>query len=196
MMSIKSGIAASLVKKPTKIKLPHTISTMPTNGAITCGAGIPILMKRPTPSESETETSECPRTKRPILQGFVQARPLLQCELPRMCQCSEPCARLPAAIQLSRNRARRKSSDVVEKTHEPVIHVQLLVTVEQRQPGIVRCEVYFDFLIAADHHNVLQHARCRLTCKPSQLEAVPVKMNRMDVVASIAHVQTIAAALP
>src|ERR1700722_2289854 len=51
-MSIKSGTDAKRVRNPTNSNVPHTISTTPTNVAITCGHGIPIFTKRPTPNES------------------------------------------------------------------------------------------------------------------------------------------------
>jgi hypothetical protein len=47
-MSINNGMAAILVRKPTRITAPKTISTTPTNGPVRCGAGIMgIFSKRP-----------------------------------------------------------------------------------------------------------------------------------------------------
>ncbi len=51
-MSMMSGIAASRVTRPRMRSAPPAISTMPTNGARSSGAGIPILTNRPTPSAS------------------------------------------------------------------------------------------------------------------------------------------------
>src|SRR3990172_4604106 len=50
---IMRGMAARCVNSPRSTSNPQTISTTPTKGAIISGAGIPILMNRPTPSESE-----------------------------------------------------------------------------------------------------------------------------------------------
>src|SRR5580658_2722439 len=51
-ISMRSGTVASRVRKPINNRVPHTISTTPTNGAMMCGNGIPIFTKRPTPKES------------------------------------------------------------------------------------------------------------------------------------------------
>src|SRR2546425_334859 len=51
-ISTRSGTVASRVTRPINSRVPHTISTTPTNGAITCGHGMPIFTKRPTPKES------------------------------------------------------------------------------------------------------------------------------------------------
>src|SRR5208282_353230 len=50
-ISMRSGTVASRVRKPINNRVPHTISTTPTNGAMTCGHGMPIFTKRPTPKE-------------------------------------------------------------------------------------------------------------------------------------------------
>ena len=52
-MSISKGIEARRVSSPTINIAPHTISTTPTNGAKNCGAGMPILVNRPTPRVAE-----------------------------------------------------------------------------------------------------------------------------------------------
>ncbi len=87
-------------------------------------------------------------------------------------------------------------SDVVEQRHEAEVHVQLLVTMEQREAGIVGDEVDFDFLVASDHDNVLHHAGTGFRCKLGEFETMPVKMDRMYVVAGVAHTNAIALALP
>ena len=51
-MSISNGIAANFVMSPIKSKVPQTISTTPTNGAMTCGQRMSILTNGPTPQES------------------------------------------------------------------------------------------------------------------------------------------------
>ncbi len=50
----------------------------------------------------------------------------------------------------------RVLSHVVEQRYEPEIHVQLLVTTEQRQPRIVSNEVDFRFLIASQHDHIFE----------------------------------------
>src|ERR1039457_6690283 len=52
LMSMISGIAANRVSNPSRRSAPKTISTTPTKGAITPGAGMPMLVKRPTPRAS------------------------------------------------------------------------------------------------------------------------------------------------
>jgi hypothetical protein len=44
--------AVNRVNRPSKMHAPQTISTTPTNGARISGAGMPILMNRPTPTAS------------------------------------------------------------------------------------------------------------------------------------------------
>ena len=73
-MVISRGIVASRVKSPKRIKRPKRISTAPTKGAITWGAGIPIFANRPTPSAAGIETSEFLRTEKPSRQGCGPAR--------------------------------------------------------------------------------------------------------------------------
>src|ERR1019366_3276440 len=48
-ITISSGTAARLVRSPTSTSSPQIISTAPTNGPITCGAGIPIPANLPDP---------------------------------------------------------------------------------------------------------------------------------------------------
>jgi hypothetical protein len=69
--------------------------------------------------------------------------------------------------------------------------MQLLMAVEERQAGVVRREVHFHFLLTADHDDVFHHARGNRSGEPGQLETVPVKMDRMDVVAPVAHAEAI-----
>ena len=84
---------------------------------------------------------------------------------------------------------------VLEKRHEPEIHVKLLVTVEQRQSRIVGNEIEFDFLEAVQHYNILHHARRRLAANAHEFEAVPVQVQRMNVVGGIAKLEPVAAPL-
>jgi hypothetical protein len=71
--------------------------------------------------------------------------------------------------------------------------MQLLLTVEQREPGIVGDEVKFHLLEPAQHHHVLDHPGGRFAGDTRQFEAVPVQIQRVDIVARIAKLQPIAA---
>jgi len=48
---------------------------------------------------------------------------------------------------------------IVKQRHKSKIHVQLLVTVKQRQARIIRYEIHFRRLVAAQHQHVFHHAR-------------------------------------
>ena len=54
---------------------------------------------------------------------------------------------------------------VVKKSHEPEIHVQLLVAVKEREPWIVGNEIHLCFLVLSEHHDIFEHSRCRLSGK-------------------------------
>ena len=87
-------------------------------------------------------------------------------------------------------------SDVVEQRHEAEVHVQLLVTMEQREAGIVGDKVDLDFLVASDHDDVFHYSSADFPGKFGEFETMPVKMDRMYVVAGVAHANAIALALP
>ena len=84
---------------------------------------------------------------------------------------------------------------VIEQRHEPEVHVQLLVTVEESKTGMIGNEVNLQLLIAAQHDHVLHDARGFRSCEISELKAVAMKMNRMNVVTGVAHPKAIAFAL-
>ena len=69
-------------------------------------------------------------------------------------------------------RQRNSTLEVIKQGHESEIHMQLLMTVEQRQAGVIRRKIYFDLLIAADHDDVLEHTCSRDSCKLSEFETV------------------------
>src|SRR5258708_1175153 len=69
------------------------------------------------------------------------------------------------------------------------------MTVEQGQAGIVRCKSHFDFLISSDHNDILHDACSRYSRELGEFETVPVKMDRMNVVAGIVHPQAVTLAL-
>src|SRR5689334_6163613 len=84
---------------------------------------------------------------------------------------------------------KQSRSDVIEQGHETKVHVKLLVTVKQREARIVCREVYFDLLISPDHNHIFHHARTRLPGELGEFKTVSVKMDRVNVVAGIAHSQ-------
>src|SRR5579885_2012223 len=88
-----------------------------------------------------------------------------------------------------------RSSNVVEKSHESEIHVQLLMAMEERKAGIIRYEIHRNFLISSHHYHVLHHARSRRSHDIRQLECMAVQVNRVEIVTGIPHMDTIAAAL-
>src|SRR6516225_7542442 len=84
---------------------------------------------------------------------------------------------------------------VVEQRHKAEVHVQLLMAVEESEAGVVGYEGDFDLLIATQHDDIFEDSGGRLTCELVQFEAVAVKVDGMNVVASIAHANAIALAL-
>ena len=68
------------------------------------------------------------------------------------------------------------------------------MAVKQREAGIVRDKIHFNFLIPADHDHIFHHARSANSGKLGQFEAVAMKVNRMNIVAGIAHAQAVALA--
>jgi len=87
------------------------------------------------------------------------------------------------------------SLDVFEQGHEAEIHVQLLMTVKQREAGIIRNKIDLHLLVAANHDDILDDTGRRLPCQTRQFETVAVKVDRMNVVARVAHAQPIPLAL-
>ncbi len=82
-------------------------------------------------------------------------------------------------------------SDVVEQRHKPEIHMELLMTVKQGQTRIVGYEVDLSFLVTSQHHHIFHDASSGLSCELRQLKTVPVEMDRMNVVAGVAHSEPI-----
>src|ERR1022692_669770 len=63
LISISRGRAASRVSNPSIKSEPQTISTTPTKGAENCGAGMPILINRPTPRAAGNKNFWIPSDK-------------------------------------------------------------------------------------------------------------------------------------
>jgi hypothetical protein len=89
----------------------------------------------------------------------------------------------------------RTSSEIVEQNHEAKIHVKLLVAVKQSQARIVGDEIDFRLLIASQHHHVFENSRGGLSAQARQFEAVPVQMDRVNVITSVSQAQSIPLAL-
>jgi hypothetical protein len=70
---------------------------------------------------------------------------------------------------------------VVEQKHESKIHVQLLVTMEQRQSWMVSDEVEFNLLETTEHHDVFDDAGRRFAADAHKLKTMPVQMQGMNV---------------
>src|SRR5882724_2444518 len=87
-----------------------------------------------------------------------------------------------------------RSLYIIEERHEPVVHMQLLVTVEEGQPRIISNKVYLGFLVSAQHHNIFQDSSGRLSGQARQLKTMTMKMDWMDIVTGIVHTNTIALA--
>src|ERR1700686_1068317 len=88
-------------------------------------------------------------------------------------------------------RLSRSLSAVIEQRHETKVHVQLLMAMEQREAGIIRREIHFDFLIAAHHDHVFHHPGARYSSNLGKLKTVTVQMDGMDIVAGVAHPQAV-----
>jgi len=75
----------------------------------------------------------------------------------------------------------RVNLSVLEERHEPEVHVELLVAMEECHPRTVSDEVKFELLDSAQHHHVFDHTGSRFAGDARQFKAVPVKVQRMDV---------------
>ena len=65
-------------------------------------------------------------------------------------------------------------SRIVEKCHEAEIHMQLLMTMEERQPRVVRNEIKIELLKTSQHYHILDDACGWPAADTCQFEAVPV----------------------
>src|ERR1035441_7844065 len=101
----------------------------------------------------------------------------------------------PRRVQIRTDRPQNAiwllGSNIVKEGHKSEIHVQLLVTVEQGQPWIVGDEIDRDLLITSDHHYIFHYCRSGCSRDVGQLEAVPVEVNWVNVIAGIAHLDSI-----
>src|SRR6266571_1702087 len=70
------------------------------------------------------------------------------------------------------------------------------MTMKQGQAGIVSLEIHFDFLIPADHDDILRHTCTRLPRELGEFKTVPMEMDRMNVIAGIVHPQAVPLSLP
>lgn len=69
------------------------------------------------------------------------------------------------------------------------------MAVKESAAGIVGGEIDGEFLIAADHDDIFDHARGGLARDGGEFKTVAVEMDGVDIVAGVAHAETVAAAL-
>jgi hypothetical protein len=83
--------------------------------------------------------------------------------------------------------AYRVDSHIIGQGHEAEVHMQLLMAMEQGQAGMVSGKVHFDFLMAADHDDVLHYTRSSHSGELSRFKAVAVKVDGANIIAGVAH---------
>ena len=81
---------------------------------------------------------------------------------------------------------------VLDQRLEPKIHMQLHVTMEQRQSGMIRDEINLGVAETRDVHHIFQHTRRRFTANIDDFKIVPVKVQRMAVASLIVEDHSIA----
>ena len=69
------------------------------------------------------------------------------------------------------------------------------MAMEQRPPRIIGDEVKSDLLEAAQHNDVLHHARGRFVSDTHELETVAMKVEWVDIVAGVTELKPIAVSL-
>jgi hypothetical protein len=79
----------------------------------------------------------------------------------------------------------------VEEQLETVIHMELLVTVEQRKPFHCRNKIYRDFPEALDENHILHHAGGWPSVNVRQFEAVPVQVDGVGIVGLVIEDQAV-----
>ena len=73
--------------------------------------------------------------------------------------------------------------------------MQLHMTMEQRQPRVIRRKIDVHLLKPTQHRHVFDDARRRLARDPGQFESMPVQVHRVNIIRRIAHVQPVAFSL-
>jgi len=128
-ISMRSGTVADRVTTPINSRELQTISTTPTNGAMTCGEGMPIFTKRPTPRESGSKNFCMPSERKTQPTRTRISRSPSMCDPPKMHLRSLsllfPCETREVGNEIN------LGSNVVKQGHEAKVHVQLLMAVEQ-----------------------------------------------------------------
>ena len=85
----------------------------------------------------------------------------------------------------------RPALRVVEQRHEAEVHVQLLMAVEEGATGIIGDKIDLSFLVAPEHHDILENAGSRFSREARHLEAVAMQMNRVNIIARIPQANAI-----
>src|SRR5216684_4401598 len=132
-MSRSRGTQASRVKRPTKRSAPQMISVTPMKGAMSCGKGMPIFVKRPTPSVSGNRNFWMPSERKTHPTRMRISRTAFAARLVQITSVFEVMELPP----LTRLRTHPTSSHIVEQGHEAKVHVQLLVPVQMDRMDVV-----------------------------------------------------------
>src|SRR5208282_4032974 len=82
-------------------------------------------------------------------------------------------------------------SRISKKHHESEVHVSLVVAMEQSRAGIVRCEIHVGSRVCRNHQHILFEPGNPRSIQTSDLERMPMQMERVIVRASIDHPQPI-----
>lgn len=83
------------------------------------------------------------------------------------------------------------ASGALEQAHEPIIHVVLHLAVEEAQTRLAGNEVDFHMSLRLNAHGIFYDVGGRLTFHPGELEAVAMKVERMELIAAIAKNQSV-----
>jgi hypothetical protein len=82
-------------------------------------------------------------------------------------------------------------SDAAQQEHESVVHVDLLVAVEQRQSRLVGGEVEVEALVAAEHDHVLEQAMDGSAGDVGDVEGLAAQVEGVDVVSGVVEAQPV-----
>jgi hypothetical protein len=81
--------------------------------------------------------------------------------------------------------------DILNELHKPVVHVQLLMTVHESIPWVIRNEVDRNRVQRHHIHDILEQPAHLRFSNLAYLERVPMKVHRMLISAAVAKDHTI-----
>src|SRR5271157_3856409 len=90
---------------------------------------------------------------------------------------------------------RGRDLNVFKESHEAEIHVQILMTVKQGEPGVVGCKIDINSAEAFDQDGIFENSGRFLSMNFRDLEIMPMQVERMHVVALVDESESIAATL-